>query len=319
MGQLDRAVAVVASDQHGVFHRDQATQAGASAGMIRRRLKTGVWVDLQERVYALDTYPATWHRDVMAAVISRLRSFASGPTAARLHDLWGRYGDRPEITVPATANSRSALAAIRRRSDFASIGRTDVSGIPASSVAETLFDCARFVSRPRLERTIDDAIARRLTTPEDLHAVLERVRGKRLAGTPAFRAIVEGIDDDYVPPLQELEFRLYRLLEHPALPRHERPARLSWWEELPHRVDAVIPDWRLVIEADGRAYHTKRADFENDRARDNLAAAHGYRVMRFTSEALEHPEKCLALVFEAGRANARAASARQGDALDTRV
>jgi very-short-patch-repair endonuclease len=312
MGALDRAVAAVASRQHGVIHREQAIDAGASAPMIRHRLRTGAWIDLQDRVYALDTYPATWQRDVMAAVVSRFRSFASGPSASRLHGLWGRHDERPEITVPATGSARSALASVRRRADFPLIETTEVSGIPVSSVAETLFDCARLMARSRLERTIDDALARELTTADDLREVLERVKGKRLAGTPSFRKVVEGIDDGYVPPVQELEFRLYRLLDHQALPSHERQARLSWWDELPHRVDAVIPEWRLIIEGDGRAYHTKRVDFETDRSRDNLAAAHGYRVMRFTYQALEHPERCLALLFSAGSANARARSDLQG-------
>ena len=312
MGTLDRIVAAVASRQHGVFHREQAIDAGASPLMIRHRLKTGAWIDLQDRVYALDSYPASWHRDVMAAVISRFRSFASGPTAARLHDLWGRHDERPEITVPASGNARSVLASVRRRADFSAVTKTELSGIPVSSVAETLFDCARLMGRSRLERTVDDGLTRDLTTVDELRDVLERVKGKRLSGTPSFRTVVEGIDDDYVPPVQELEFRLYQLLDLPALPSYERQARLSWWEELPHRVDAVIAEWRLVIEADGRAYHTKRIDFENDRSRDNLAAAHGYPVMRFTYEALQHPERCLALLLEAGSANARARSDLQG-------
>ncbi len=71
---------------------------------------------------------------------------------------------------------------------------------------------------------------------------------------------------------------------------------------MPHRVDAVIPEWRLILEADGRAFHTKRADFERDRQRDNLAAAHGYRVMRFTYRALtKDPAGVLQLVFNAGQ------------------
>lgn len=71
---------------------------------------------------------------------------------------------------------------------------------------------------------------------------------------------------------------------------------------MPHRVDAVIPDWNLILEADGRAFHTKRADFERDRQRDNLAAAHGYRVMRFTHRALtQDPAAVLQLVLNAGQ------------------
>ncbi len=79
-------------------------------------------------------------------------------------------------------------------------------------------------------------------------------------------------------------------------------SRSAWWPALPHRVDAVIPEWRLILEADGRAFHTKRADFERDRQRDNLAAAQGYRVMRFTYRALtKDPAGVLQLVLNAGQ------------------
>lgn len=38
----------------------------------------------------------------------------------------------------------------------------------------------------------------------------------------------------------------------------------------------------MILEADGRTYHTRLGDFERDRARDNAAAASGLIVLRFT-------------------------------------
>ena len=47
------------------------------------------------------------------------------------------------------------------------------------------------------------------------------------------------------------------------------------------RVDFLVGDG-LVIEADGAEYHTSRKNFEEDRRRDALLAALGYRVLRFS-------------------------------------
>jgi very-short-patch-repair endonuclease len=47
------------------------------------------------------------------------------------------------------------------------------------------------------------------------------------------------------------------------------------------RVDMVVSD-RLVIEVDGRAYHSDPAAFERDRRRDALLVARGYVVLRFS-------------------------------------
>lgn len=42
----------------------------------------------------------------------------------------------------------------------------------------------------------------------------------------------------------------------------------------------------MVIEADGRRWHTRERDFVKDRRRDNLAVENGYVVLRFTFDDL---------------------------------
>jgi very-short-patch-repair endonuclease len=49
-----------------------------------------------------------------------------------------------------------------------------------------------------------------------------------------------------------------------------------------HCIDLLLPAHRLIIEADGRRWHTRVQDFDKDRWRDNEAVAHGYRVLHFT-------------------------------------
>ena len=169
-------------------------------------------------------------------------------------------------------------------------------------MAETLFDLSNRLPRLGLEGAVDDCLVRNTVSVGDLHVVLERISGSRLKGTKAFRETIAGLTDDYVPTESELERMLLRAIDDPRVPNVNRQARLAWWPVLPHRVDAVIPDWNLILESDGRAFHTKRADFERDRQRDNLAAAHGYRVMRFTHRALtQDPAAVLQLVLNAGQ------------------
>lgn len=47
------------------------------------------------------------------------------------------------------------------------------------------------------------------------------------------------------------------------------------------RVDFVIGE-RLVIEIDSKAHHTSSENFSNDRRRDRLLTAQGYRHVRLT-------------------------------------
>ena len=70
-------------------------------------------------------------------------------------------------------------------------------------------------------------------------------------------------------------------------------------------VDVYIPVWRLIIEADGRRWHTRVADFERDRRRDNHATANGYAVLRFTYRMLrDSPDQCFSLIVQTGRVRA---------------
>lgn len=305
VSDFDRLIVNITRNQYGVFNHPQAVAAGAARWQIQQRLDAGEWIGLDTGVYALDAAPATWRRQVMAAILSRPRAFASGTTAAVLHRLPSYRTGHPEITVPMAGNSRSRLARVRRRVDFSAIRTVTIDAIPTSAVADTLFDVASTVGANRLGYLVDHALAHRQTTLPDLREVLERVTGSRLKGTVSFRDSITQLTDSHVPTESELEYLLLTTLDRPGIPPIERQARLSWWERMPHRVDAVIHEWRLILEADGRAYHTKRDDFERDRRRDNLAAAHGYRVMRFTHRMLtSDPAEVVASVLNAGASGA---------------
>jgi very-short-patch-repair endonuclease len=103
-----------------------------------------------------------------------------------------------------------------------------------------------------------------------------------------------------------LERLLYRLLDHPAIPDVTRQFPFAR-EVVPGTVDAYVPEWRLITESDGRRWHTRKADFERDRIRDNQATAHGIGVLRFTYQMLTRtPDECLRLLLETGRTRSRA-------------
>lgn len=137
---LDRAISLLARIQHGAFSHGQVVARGGTKQQIFYRVSLGDWLALDRGVYALASAPATWRRQVMAAVLSKNRAIATGITAGALHNIPGCRRIRPEITVPYTGSAASAIAVIRRRSDFTAIEAVTVDRIPASSVAETLFD-----------------------------------------------------------------------------------------------------------------------------------------------------------------------------------
>ncbi|MBI2704458.1 MAG: DUF559 domain-containing protein [Actinobacteria bacterium] len=155
-------------------------------------------------------------------------------------------------------------------------------------IEQTIIDLARRLSEADLFTLTDDAIAANVLAAERLAGRYAVVARSRPAGLAKVRRLLDAFGDGYVPPASELERLLYATLDWPGMPPYERQASAPWRSPKDERVDALIPSSNLIIEADGRRWHTRVRDFDNDRRRDNAAAAHGYLVQRYGWEMLRH-------------------------------
>jgi very-short-patch-repair endonuclease len=247
--------------------------------MIDRRLVEGAWVRLAPSVYALASHPFTWERQAMAAVLSIPDAVLSGRAAAALHRIEGFRKGAVEVTVPPGGNSRSTLAPVRR-SDF--IRATTVDRIPTLTMVDTLSSLAGRVSAPMLERAVDHVlVATRIPLVRIEDRFVEFAAGRR-RGTAAMRELLDVRNSGYVPATSELERLLRRMLLGPGLPEFSFEVEMCWWSAGQGRVDAYALGCTLIVEGDGRGWHTRERDFARDRERDNLAAANGHAVLRFT-------------------------------------
>jgi very-short-patch-repair endonuclease len=71
-------------------------------------------------------------------------------------------------------------------------------------------------------------------------------------------------------------------------------------------VDVLFDEARVVVEIDGRAYHSDDVAFQRDRTRQNRLMRAGYLVLRFTwDDVVARPDEIVALVRHAldGRAS----------------
>lgn len=297
----DRLIDEFASRQYGCVSKAQACRAGMTNSMIHHRLSSGAWIRLASGVYAVASAPPRWERQVAAAVLSRPRSIVGGSTAAFLHGFEGFKKGRPEIIVPEGANTRSALATVRKSMWFNELGTTRVAGFAATNKAETLLSVAGRLSIERLEVVLDDQLVTGSVTVDDFEVVRRRVAKGRVRGSGRlFPLLDERAHDAWEPPSNQLERYLDRLVDHPDVPAATRQHPFRF-DRIPMIVDLYIADWRLILEADGRRWHTRRADFERDRARDNAAAAQGLAVLRFTWRMLTRDfEGCRRTLLETG-------------------
>ena len=301
----DRRLDEYAARQFGAFSLAQARRVGFTDRMVDHRLGSGTWLRLAGGVYALASSPPSWERRLAAAVLSRPESIVAGMSAAHLHEFVGFGPGRPVVMVPLNGNARSPLAKVIRSRYFADISTIRVGAFVATTPAETIVNLSSQIGRQRLESLIDDCLAAKTLDAETLMLTVERRSG--LKGIPTVRRLIEErLPDAYQPPTSVLERLLYDILSQPGIPQVVRQFPFPR-EVVPGTVDAYVPEWRLIIEADGRRWHTRKGDFERDRARDNLATSHGIAVLRFTYQMLNrHPEDCLATILDTGRVRARA-------------
>lgn len=297
----DRLIDEYASRQYGAFSRGQAVSAGFSPRMILTRVQNGAWVRLAPAVYALASAPPKWERQLAAALLTREGSIAAGRSAAYLHEFPGIGPGRPVIMVGPGGNARSPLATVIRSRHFDGVGRVRRRGFIVTDEAQTIMTLASGLDEGRLEALVDYVVARKSCTVDELARIIAANDGAR--GVARLRPIVAyRLPDAYQPPTSELERLLYPVLDDPRLPSFTRQMPMSY-QQVEATVDACINVWRLIVEGDGRRWHTRRADMERDRLRDNEAVAHGYGVLRFTYEMLrDAPEKVIDTLLRAGQA-----------------
>lgn len=279
---FDEALAVLASHQHGLFTRDQAISAGATPANIATRLRSSVWRHGPVRgIYSFPGAVETWERRLMTAVLDAgAGSVVSHRAAAALHELEGFRKGPPEISAPRPSWSARPWR-VHRPKDLHPADMTRIRFVPTTTVCRTLIDLASDTPSAKLARTIDNALAARRVEIDEL---ADRFADLRRSGKPGVRRLhVLLLERASGTPIAEskLERQLLKVLRTAGFPEPD------WQFPFPSdaisgRVDAAYPASRLIIEADGRRWHTRVDDFERDRQRDIEAGLRGWTVVRFT-------------------------------------
>lgn len=297
----DRALDTYAAHQYGTFSRKQARRAGMTPKMIETRLASGAWIRLGPAVYALASAPPKWERQMAAALLTKREAIVTGRAAAYLHRFDGFQASKPVIMIDRSQNAVSPLARVIRSGRFESVRTVKRRGFTVTDEAETVMTLARDLSPTRLEGVVDWVLARKSCSIADLARVVDL--SGHVPGVARLRPVVDyRLPDGYQPPTSELERLLFPLLDDPRVPPYTRQMPMRY-QRLDATVDAYVPIWCLIVEGDGRRWHTRRADFERDRLRDNEAIAHGYAVLRFSYAMLrDHPAECLDTLLRTGRA-----------------
>lgn len=249
---------------------------------------------MDDSVYALASAPSSWQQTLWVAHLSRPQAALTHWTACRLLGLTDIRRSDPAILVPRGSNTRSAIARVYESDEFDQVAVTTVDRLPVTTMPETLFLLARDVASEVLVRVFDQALVAGKLDLQAMAITIDREAGRRTPGAPLLRELTTSRRP--TAPAQSssyLERLLASILQDPRLPPWTPEYEFAL-DGIPARVDVYVPAARLVIEVDGRNWHTRGEDFETDRRRDNALAARGIQVLRFTYEMLTgEADRCL--------------------------
>ena len=294
--KVDARIARLAGEQWGVVSLSELTACGLSRDAVMLRVRSGRLHLMHWRVYAVGHANPPLEGRFLAAVK------ACAPDGVLSHfsaaALWGfvQWDQRhPEVTVRRTGTRIHAGLRVHRTSTLDPPDLARHNGIRVTSPARTLLDLASQLTERRLRRAVRQAQSLHRVNTRQLVDVLARL-GPRRGAKRLARIVATGP----APTRSELEDAVLDLILRDGLahPSVNVPLVLNGRRVIP---DFRWPTERLVVEADGAAWHDHKLAREDDAERQALLEAHGERVLRVTWEqTIARPHQTLARVRAAG-------------------
>ncbi len=278
--RLGKRLAKIAVEQHGVVTLAQLRGLGLTASAVRSRAEEGSLLHLHEGVYAVGHLPKAREVRYMAAVL------ACGPDAVLSHrsaaDLLG-IGENRRARIDVTAPGRRGRSPrgihAHRDGSLVAADRTEVSGIPCTSVARTLLDFAGTAPIWELRKAVGKAEVKRVLDKGAVRELIKRSRGRR--GVARLRMVLDEIHPETRRTLSYMERLFLEMCARAALPRPEVNVALRIGSD-EFKPDFLWRDAGLIVEADSRQFHDTDMAFLDDRRREQRLQLAGWRVSHCT-------------------------------------
>jgi very-short-patch-repair endonuclease len=302
-GEVDRLIERIAGANNRVVSWRDLRAAGVGHRVVEHRVAIGRLHRRHTGVYLLEPPAQASRLTLLTAAV-----LACGPGALLSQraaaELWRLLPPWPgDIDVTVVGRNPGVRPGIRRHR-LPSLDPRDVGtrhGIRVTAPARTVVDAASYQYGADLEELVAEALAKGFVDQPKLRAAMARCPARRQI---ARLETILGQDGGPRRSRSRNERLLLALVR-----RAELPVPLTNQLLHGHQVDALWPEDKLVVEVDGWPFHRDRVAFENDRARDATLVAHGYRVLRFTADQLEHqPLTVIARLSAALALTARQAS-----------
>jgi very-short-patch-repair endonuclease len=266
---------------------DEAVSKAAARGWLR---------PVFHGVFAVGHEHLTVHARLLAATLACGEgSVVSHGTAAWVLGLRRRRPKELDVIAPVEAGRK--IPGIKRRFVPPPVGGEVWlrNGVPVTSPARTIVDCAGILAAREVGELIEQASVEGLLDVVAIDRVLDgpRRRGtkKLLRAVAPWRRYRRGIKIR-----SRMEAKLLPLLTEAGLPIPRTNAKLRLGGKV-YEVDFLWREQRLVVETDGGRFHDNPAAGERDSDRNHALADAGYHLPRLGWEDLrDRPEQTMAKI-----------------------
>ena len=290
-----REIREVALDRHGLITAEDLRSLGVASSTTSDWCAGDVLVRLAPRVYLLPELLDD-RSHLAAQCLSMPEAVASHRAAALLWDLDGIESEVVELTVPHQVQRRGG-GVIHRSGDLAESEVVELAGIRCTDPTRTLVDLGAVVELDVVERALESALRRRLTSVSRLQWRLRELARPGRPGPATLRQALHRRPPRAPATESDLETLFLQSLRAAGVrePVRQHPVRLPDGSVV--RLDLAYPDDMVFPELDGWATHGTREAFDRDRRRQNAIVLLGWRPLRFTWAAVvHHPDRVAAEV-----------------------
>jgi hypothetical protein len=267
---IDARIAKLAMRQGRNVTRRQLFALGLDRNGIAYRVRIGRLHVVYRGVYSIGSRPVTAHEWAMAAVLAcGEKSLLSDFSGLALWTFTRDWPAVPEVTTPHDRRPKGIT--VHRYKKLTRQDRTRQLGIPVTSPARTMLDCAPRLNE-RLDRVVHDALHTPWLKCSELAATC--ARHPTHPGTKLILPHATSVDG---PSRSDWELDFPDWCVGEGLPRPRRNQYSSGRES-----DFLFVVERLIVELDSWESHSSRYAFESDRERDAANLEADIETLRLT-------------------------------------
>jgi hypothetical protein len=280
---VDVRIARFAAVQHGIVSVAQMRSMGVTDRTRQRMLENGVLVRRFDGAYRIVGAPASWKGDLLAACWSGgTRAAASHRSGAALWGIGGGDEGIQELTCPRWRRVRHDGLVVHETKVLDVRDVTVLDHVPVTTVERTILDLGAVRSPATVERAMESALRKDLTTLVDLRMTVRRLGRQGRNGVGVLRRILDERDPDRRLSESDMEMLMVQVLRANGLPEPVLQHEVRYQGRFVARVDAAFVESRIALDYESFEWHTGKAALVRNSARRNALIGADWKPIAVT-------------------------------------